>query len=108
MGLSHKMEPQTPMAYHNSLKQQVRGAPLTETNMAIIGGMVIHPAMGVFIYIHRIDNIPHLGKRTLAHVDEVVPRPCMALGKSRQPQPICEHIWGALRPLPPVVISWHC
>ena len=112
MGLPHKMEPQTPMSYHNSLKQQVRGALHTETNMAIIGGMVIHPIMGIFIYIHRIFTglitSPHLGKKTMAHVDEVVPRRCMALGKSRQPQPICEHIWGALRPLPPVVISWHC
>ena len=48
------------------------------------------------------------GKKQWHNVDEVVPRRCMALGKSRQPQPICEHIWGALRPLPPVVISWHC
>ena len=67
MGLPHKMEPQTPMSYHNSLKQQVRGALHTETNMAIIGGMVIHPIMGIFIYIHRIFTglitSPHLGEK---------------------------------------------
>ena len=65
------MEPQTPMAYHNSLKQQVRGAPHTETNMAIIGGMVIHPIMGIFIYIpdiHRIDNIPPFGGKKQWHM----------------------------------------
>ena len=57
------MEPQPPMAYHNSLKQQVRGAPHTETHMAIIGGMVIHPIMGIMIYIHRIDSIPPFGEK---------------------------------------------
>ena len=62
------MEPQTPMAYHNSLKQQVRGAPRTETNMAIIGGMVIHPVMGVFIYILRIGNIPPFGEKKQWHM----------------------------------------
>ena len=97
MGLSHKMEPQTPMAYHNSLKQQVRGAPHTETkhgNYRRYGHPSHHGNLHLYPPdIHPIDNIPPFGEKTMAHVDEVVPRPCMALGKPRQP---AAYLWTHL------------